>query len=187
MKSRILSVLLVQAVTATLLAESPIEREFKQLREQRDKTIAAAIDPINRKYQVSLDQLLRRATQTNDLETALKIKQEMGASAITATTTPTAKSETTANKIKTKKQWEDYLTNSAWKMVQAKTNTAWGDMTFKERGVVDFNKEHKWAVTNAGKVTVAQFTLEFSVDMRSFTVVWGGSGELIGTLKTEAK
>ena len=78
MKYSIVSLLLTATIIATLHAETPSEREFKQLRDQRDKAVAAAIEPINRRYQSSLDQLLRRATQANDLETALKIKQEMG-------------------------------------------------------------------------------------------------------------
>ena len=187
MKYSFISIILVTVSASTVCAETPLEREFKQLREQRDKMVATAIEPINRKYQVSLDQLLRRATQANDLDTALKIKQEMGASAVTAAAPLTAKPETTTNKLKTKKQLEDYLTNSVWKAVQTKTNTPWGEMTFKPKGVLDFNKERTWAVTNNGKVTVAGYNLEFSTDMRTFKVVWGGSGELVGTLNTEAK
>ena len=63
--------------TAPLFAESLFERELKQLTEQRDKALAAAAEPINRRYQASLDQLLRRATQANDLDTAIKIKDEI--------------------------------------------------------------------------------------------------------------
>ena len=131
--------------------------------------------------------MLRRATQANDLETALKIKQEMAGSAIAAAPATIAKPESATHKAKTKKQWEDYLTNTVWKITQTETNAPWGTMTFKDKGVVDFNKERKWTVANNGKVLVESFTLEFSNDMKTFKVVWGATGELTGALNTESK
>jgi hypothetical protein len=66
-------------------ADSDMLRNLKQLKEQRDQAVAAAIEPINRRYQTSLEQLLRRATQGNDLDLALKIKAEI--QAVTSETT----------------------------------------------------------------------------------------------------
>lgn len=63
--------------TSALYAQSQFDRELSQLREQRDKAIATAADPINRRYQTSLEQLLRKATQSNDLESAVKIQNEL--------------------------------------------------------------------------------------------------------------
>ncbi len=60
-----------------LSADNDMERELKQLKEQRTKAAAAAMEPINRRYQTALEQLLRRATQANDLDLALKIKGEI--------------------------------------------------------------------------------------------------------------
>jgi len=57
-----------------LHAESAYDREVQQLTEQRDKAAAAAVEPINRRYQSSLEQLLKRATQAGDLDAAVKIK-----------------------------------------------------------------------------------------------------------------
>jgi hypothetical protein len=85
MKHITMSVLLVGFAVCTLRAETPAERELKLLQNQRDKAIATASEPINRKFQAALEQLLRRATQSNDLETALKIKQELGTTAAGAT------------------------------------------------------------------------------------------------------
>lgn len=61
-------------LATSLLAETDTARELKQLQGERDKAIAAASEPINRRYQQALEQLLRRATQGNDLESAVKIK-----------------------------------------------------------------------------------------------------------------
>lgn len=66
--------LFIGFAAAPLQAQTDAAREFEQVQQQRDKAIAAAIEPINRRYQQSLEQLLRRATQSNDLDTAVKIK-----------------------------------------------------------------------------------------------------------------
>ena len=77
-KSRFLAAIGAFALisAAPLFGESPFERELKQLTEQRDKDLAAA-RPINLRYQDLFNQLLRRATQSNDFDTALKIKGEI--------------------------------------------------------------------------------------------------------------
>lgn len=79
----ILKLVLLLAAASNLHADGPLEREFNQLNDERDKAIAAATDPIERKYLTSLEQLLRRATQANDLQTALKAREAMALSPIT--------------------------------------------------------------------------------------------------------
>ena len=70
--------LLIAIVSAShAIAESSYERDFKQLKQQRDKALATAAEPIDRRYKDSLEQLLRRATQSNDLAAAVTIKQEL--------------------------------------------------------------------------------------------------------------
>ena len=51
--------------------------EFAQLTLDRDKAIAAAAEPVNRLYQTALEALQQRATQANDLDTAVRIKQAL--------------------------------------------------------------------------------------------------------------
>ncbi len=64
--------------TAVLVsAESSYDRELGQLKEQRDAAKAAVVEPIERRYQASLEQLLKRATQGGDLEAALNVKEEL--------------------------------------------------------------------------------------------------------------
>ena len=76
MKSK--TVLLVLGVLAlTAAADSPFSRDYKVLQDQYRKALAAAEEPINRRYQTSLEQLLRQATSGNDLETAIQIKEEL--------------------------------------------------------------------------------------------------------------
>lgn len=56
------------------LAGTSVEEELKQLQQQREKAVAAAVDPIDRKYQEALEQMLRRALQAKDVEGAIKIQ-----------------------------------------------------------------------------------------------------------------
>ena len=72
------------AFSALLHAESPYLREFNLLQEQRDKAVTAAIEPVNRRYQASLEQLMRKATQANDLDTATRIKQSLASTTATS-------------------------------------------------------------------------------------------------------
>ncbi len=71
------TVVLALFATPILAAESAFERDLKQLTEQREKALAAAVDPINRRYQTSLEQLLQRATQAKDLDAAVKIRETL--------------------------------------------------------------------------------------------------------------
>lgn len=59
------------------LAQTDSARELKRLQDERDKGMAAAVEPVKRRYLSALEPLLRRATQMNDLETAIKIREEM--------------------------------------------------------------------------------------------------------------
>jgi hypothetical protein len=73
---RLLAVGIFFAAAALVYSQS-YERDLAQLREQREQAKAAVVEPIERRYQVALEQLLRRATQGGDLDTALKVKEEL--------------------------------------------------------------------------------------------------------------
>jgi len=60
-------------------AGSDYDRQIAELTAQREKAISEATEPINRRYQTSLEQLLRKATQANDLDAAVKIKNAIAA------------------------------------------------------------------------------------------------------------
>ena len=84
----LLSVMLL--FVRSVSAESPNERDFKQLRADRDKAAAAAMEPVNRHYREGLDKLFRRATQAAELDLAKEIQAELqgagGAAAVVAAT-----------------------------------------------------------------------------------------------------
>ena len=56
-------------------AEPPFQNDLRQLQQQRDKAIVAAIEGVNRRYEPSFDALMRKATTANDLDTAIQVKQ----------------------------------------------------------------------------------------------------------------
>jgi formylglycine-generating enzyme required for sulfatase activity len=50
------------------------EKELERLMAQRDKEIASAVNPIQKRFELATQQLLRKALQTGDLEAANKLK-----------------------------------------------------------------------------------------------------------------
>lgn len=77
MRSFLATSFLAMVMVFPAVAESPYEHDLNQLRGQRDKALAAAVEPVNRSYKDSLDQLYRRTVQANDPGTADKIKEEL--------------------------------------------------------------------------------------------------------------
>ncbi|HSJ04548.1 MAG: hypothetical protein ACAI34_25400 [Verrucomicrobium sp.] len=74
MKYTITIIAFVTIFSAFLRAESPYQRDLNELQVGRDKAVSAAVEPINLRYQASLEQLIRKATQANDLDAANQIK-----------------------------------------------------------------------------------------------------------------
>jgi formylglycine-generating enzyme required for sulfatase activity len=50
------------------------EKELERLMAQRDREIASAVNPIQKRFELATQQLLRKALQTGDLEAANKLK-----------------------------------------------------------------------------------------------------------------
>ena len=156
MKYCILFATLALAPASPIRAESPFEREFNQLRDQRDKTFAAAVEPINRKYQASLDQLLRRATQGNDLETALKIKEAMTQVSPGAATSAAPSSEATTHRLAKK------LEDTKWYYPNTDQPVA--------RQCIEFLKDGKLRVWNIGVLADAwRVTAENTVEIQPWS------------------
>ncbi len=60
---------------ALLHAGTAVDQELTLLKQQREKAVATAIEPIERRYQESLEQMLRRALQAKDLEGSVKVQE----------------------------------------------------------------------------------------------------------------
>lgn len=70
-------ILLLAFMPFSLFAQSAVEREWELLKDQRSKALTTAVDPINQRYYEGLTKLIDRATQAKDLETAVKLKEEL--------------------------------------------------------------------------------------------------------------
>ena len=118
---KLILVFLSIALTAISgFAESQAERDLKQLTDQRDKAVAAATEPINRRYKTSLEQLLQRAIQSKDLDAAVKIREALGQ--------PAGLVPDTAKPKITKAAQTRRLDKSAWR----ETGNAWvSDLRFQ--------------------------------------------------------
>ncbi|QIF03228.1 hypothetical protein [Roseimicrobium sp. ORNL1] len=68
---------LILASLATSFAESPMERELSRLKEQREKALTTAAEPINRRYRDELQKLLRQASDDKDATAAALVIQAM--------------------------------------------------------------------------------------------------------------
>ncbi|OYV06650.1 MAG: hypothetical protein CFE26_05125, partial [Verrucomicrobiales bacterium VVV1] len=89
-------IIFVSAISQTMFAQSQLDREFTQLQEQKEKALAAAVEPVNRRYQAALEALLRRATQAGDLPTANKVDTELKSLTLTL---PSPKGQATVKSV----------------------------------------------------------------------------------------
>lgn len=66
--------LISASITPLVFAGPEYDRQLAELTAARDKAIADASEPINHRYQIALQDLLRKATTANDVDSAVKIK-----------------------------------------------------------------------------------------------------------------
>lgn len=144
-------VLVVTALAIPAFGQSPsasdaLSREFSQLRDQRNKALSEAAEPINRRYAASLEQLFRRATQAANLELATGIKaelQSLGVSVGTEAVKPAAAtgqmSKSEVRRMFEETEWAFYQNASDEKPV-----TTW---VFRKDGKLITNGQyHSWEV-----------------------------------------
>jgi hypothetical protein len=101
--------------TSIVFGQSGFDRELVQLAGQRDQALAVAAEPINRRYKEGLEQLLRRATQANDLDAAIKIRAALtnvSAPAGSPTATAAAKPELTKRGLEAQLEKTSWVTDS---------------------------------------------------------------------------
>lgn len=121
-------------------AETLDERDFKQLRADRDKAAEAALDPINRRYKEELEKLFKRATQAAELALAQQIQAELqavgGAGASKAVDT-SAGNDKPSGAPMDKSELKKFIENSVWKIKESKGDTRPpADIVFQRNGQV---------------------------------------------------
>ena len=148
MKRTIVITFIAIVTASSLLHAADFERDLKQLKEDRDKALAAANEPINRRYQAALEQLLRRATQSNDLQTAIKTKEELAN--LAATTSSTGAPRPRAN-------LRSFLPGTTWTDANKPDGASDATLTFGKDGLVTFSgggTPRKWEVTDRNTVLI---------------------------------
>lgn len=157
------TIIIFVLISTVVWAETSFERELAQLKDQHEKAIAAAVEPINRRHQSSLEQLLRRATQANDLAAANKIKAEIDGSADVAVSS--GETVTSPNAVRK-------ALVGAWNW-ESKKVKSWG--TFMPDG--HFNMDTSSYLVKIGSKGTVTFmrqdqkkaTVRLNLDLKSFT------------------
>ena len=159
-------------------------KELAPLRESWTKARQLATAPLDKKYLDALGALKLRYTRDGNLSAALAIDAEMR----TLSSVESQESPKIVNKISppetanSKQQLEKHLIGTKWTIVRASDNAGWGTFEFKDKGIMTFNQERKWTATGKRTANVEGYNCTFSEDLKTFRVVWGGSGELVGTV-----
>ncbi len=152
-----------------LLAEtSDIGRELNQIEDQHTKAVAAALEPITRRYQVALEQLLKRATQTNDLDTALKIKEHLAAIDASAVSPSTGKPRYTAETL----HQMLYISEWSWAAKPELAQSSLTRVSFTRDGQFTMGGKpmSPFKVMSPTTVQLGKSVLKFSDDYRTFEV-----------------
>lgn len=129
----------------------------------------------NRRYQTSLEELLRKATQANDLDAAIKIKDKL-------TTLPGAKAKPTTPEL-----LKSYLVGTSWAISDNKPDApqTW-TMTFQDDGTFRDSRSGRayvWTVEGAGRIKLFNFDpVTFNDDFTLFTAK-GAQIKYFGHLK----
>lgn len=148
-----------------LLAETDIGREMNQLQDQHTKAVAAATEPLKRRYQTSLEQLLKRATQANELDTALRIREQLAALGAAATTGRPRYTKETLPQLLTTSEW-------SWSTKPKppdRSNTTRVTFT-RDQFIVAGKAVGPYKVIDGSTVQLDKRVLKFADDYKSFQV-----------------
>lgn len=165
---------------ASAAAQTDSARELKQLQDQREKAISAATDPINRRYTATLEQLLRRAVQSNDTETANRIRAELQKFGVTASAVGAGSSSLLGQTDEVKRNaLRTHLRDSKWKLggnksfelhADGSTTASWHGR--KGGWKVTGPNTAEISITNSGAPRKATF------DDNATTVTFGNEGDV---------
>ena len=137
------------------------------------KALAAAAEPVNRKYQSALQSLLRRATQANDLPTANRVNDELkklGVAVQAGPDSPALTVESMTARLGIGTRW-------VWFEGETLTFLAAGKAQWKQSPT-----PWPWKVTSAARrmvegehaVTGKKFTMTFDADLKTGTIEGAG-------------
>jgi hypothetical protein len=175
MRYHIITIAALTVNISSLLAVTPIESELTQLQAQHAKALAAAVEPVNRRQIAALEMLQRKATQANDLDTAIKIKAELAKLGV-ATSAAAKPTQLPGADVLAKR-----LVGTKWVWFQKET------VTFKANGKAEWVKGREpwsWKVENVENRVISgvhaglnkKFTITFDEDFKKGRIA-GEDGE----------
>jgi hypothetical protein len=149
-----------------LLAENDITREMNRLQDEYAKSVAAATEPLSRRYQASLEQLLKRAQLSKDTESATKIQDQLTALQAAAVS-PNAKPHHTRESL------HQLLISSEWtwsaKPEIDRSNTTHVTFT-QDQFVMSGKPVCSYKIIDPFTVDLDKKILKFADDYKSFEV-----------------
>ncbi len=96
-------------------AQTDTATEFTRLQKDQQQAIKAALEPLNRRYIEALQQLLRRSTASGDLDTAVKVREELKHLGVTMTASGASSgADSAATEAAAAKTFEMRITGSTW-------------------------------------------------------------------------
>ena len=178
--------LAIIAVCSAHSADTPSARELRQLTETHQKAVSAAVAPLTARYQSFLQLLLKRAMQSNDLDTALQIRQLL-APAATTPATPTAAAtlpQPALGSPDTKRELEKALIGTTWAWSGAKEGEGSGRVVFSDGGKAQLEgQNYRWEVTGKRSIKFDGQTTQFDDTLTKFECNWHGRGTRYGKRK----
>ncbi len=139
------------AFTAAVFAQTgTYKSEYERLQKDYEVATKQALEPIKKRHADALQQLIRKATQAGDLETAVKAKEALEqlapaqtASTRNATTGASKRAALTAN-----------LTSSKWAVFDTPTQKRIDTQIFNPDGTCSGRFNGKWAAISDDSVQI---------------------------------
>ena len=140
------------ALTVAAFAQTgTYNSEYERLQKDYETATKQALDPLQKRHAAALQQLLRKATQAGDLETALKVKEALEkitpappSSTRNATTGASKRAALTAN-----------LTSSKWAVFDTPTQKRIDTQIFNPDGTCTGRLNGKWEALSGDTVRIS--------------------------------
>lgn len=182
------SLITLLALASTFAAETQHAAELARLREQQVKAAQAALEPLTRRYRAALEDLMKRATGARDLETAVKIKEELDAMAVNAPAVRTSSAPIAGSPEALAQAFEQRLVGTRWAFPVNDQPAANRWIRFEKDGVLSMgwwgDLKGAWKITGERQVEIRPWTDKSKVEvfrldpsLRSGMVTYKNTGE----------
>lgn len=152
MKKLVLATLALAAFTAAAFGQSSaLKSEYERLQNDYAAATKQALDPIKKRHAEALQQLVRKATQAGDLETAVKAKEALD-QLVPAQTGGTRNATTGASKRAT---LAEALTSSKWAVFDTPTQKRIDTQIFNPDGTCTGRLNGKWEAISSDSIQVS--------------------------------